>query len=63
MLKGQRSSGLWDNSYRTNEGGDDIEASIWQVLALKQRATCPMSSRRPLWVPVQVPYHPTRLTP
>ena len=35
ILKGQRQSGLWDGSYRIGEGGDDVEASIWQVLALK----------------------------
>jgi hypothetical protein len=35
ILKGQHESGLWDGSYRIDEGGDDVEASVWQVLALK----------------------------
>ena len=35
ILKGQRRSGLWDVSYRTTDGVDDIEVSVLQVLALK----------------------------
>lgn len=35
ILKGQRESGLWDGSYHIGDGGDDVEASVWQVLALK----------------------------
>jgi hypothetical protein len=35
ILKGQRDTGLWDDSYRTVEGEDSIDASIWQVLTVK----------------------------
>jgi hypothetical protein len=35
ILKAQRPSGLWDGSYQTVGGTDDVEASVWQVLALK----------------------------
>lgn len=35
ILQGQRRSGLWDASYRTDDGGDDIDISVWQVVALR----------------------------
>lgn len=35
VIKGQRPSGLWDEFYRMDDGQDDMEASIWQVLALQ----------------------------
>ena len=35
ILQGQRRSGLWGASYRTDDGGDDIDISVWQVVALR----------------------------
>lgn len=34
ILKGQKPSGLWDGNYIPNVGGDDIDVSVWQVMAL-----------------------------
>lgn len=34
IVKGQRASGLWGGTYHQGEGEDDIEASIWQFIAL-----------------------------
>ena len=47
ILKGQRQSGLWDSSYRT-DGGDDAEASVWQVLALKGGLMGDVMDEKPL---------------
>lgn len=35
ILTGQSDSGLWGDSYNTNEAKDSIDSSVWQVLALK----------------------------
>ncbi len=34
IVKGQRESGLWGGNYRRGDSEDDIEASIWQFIAL-----------------------------
>ena len=34
IVKGQRASGLWGGNYRQADGEDDVEASIWQFIAL-----------------------------
>jgi hypothetical protein len=35
ILAAQRPSGLWSIRYETEEGKDDVEASAWQMLAIK----------------------------
>jgi hypothetical protein len=35
ILKAQRPSGLWSADYVREKGADDIEASVWQIMALK----------------------------
>lgn len=35
ILAAQRSSGLWNTAYEREQGNDDLEASVWQILALK----------------------------
>lgn len=35
IQKGQKQSGLWDGNFSPDKGGDDVDVSVWQVLALK----------------------------
>lgn len=35
ILAAQRSSGLWHTAYEREQGNDDLETSVWQILALK----------------------------
>jgi len=35
ILAAQRPSGLWSMRYETEDGKDDVEASVWQILAIK----------------------------
>jgi|GEM_PF-5915537 len=35
ILAAQRSSGLWHMAYEREQGNDDLETSVWQILALK----------------------------
>ena len=39
IVAGQRDSGMWDASYKKADGADDLEATVWQVLALRSGLT------------------------
>ena len=40
IVKTQKPAGMWSADYSKDDGSDDVEASVWQILALKAAYIC-----------------------